>query len=69
MHFHLPTAEVFVPDGLPIEIALTRTTHLAVSAHQDDIEIMAASAILECFQQERNGSPEWPNRWAWFTAR
>jgi LmbE family N-acetylglucosaminyl deacetylase len=52
MHFHLPTAEVFVPDGLPIEIALARTTHLAVSAHQDDIEIMAAAAILECFQQE-----------------
>lgn len=28
-----------------------RTTHLAVSAHQDDIEIMAASPILECFQR------------------
>jgi LmbE family N-acetylglucosaminyl deacetylase len=52
MHFHLATAEVFIPDGLPIEIALARTTHLAVSAHQDDIEIMAAAAILECFQQE-----------------
>lgn len=52
MHFHLPTAEVFIPDGLSIEIALARTTHLAVSAHQDDIEIMAAAAILECFQQE-----------------
>jgi LmbE family N-acetylglucosaminyl deacetylase len=52
MHFHLPTAEIFVPDGLPIEAALARTTHLAVSAHQDDIEIMAAGSILECFQQE-----------------
>lgn len=52
MHFHLPTAEVFVPDGLPADIALARTTHLAISAHQDDIEIMAAVAILECFQQE-----------------
>jgi LmbE family N-acetylglucosaminyl deacetylase len=52
MHFHLATAEVFIPDELPIEIALARTTHLAVSAHQDDIEIMAAAAILECFQQE-----------------
>jgi LmbE family N-acetylglucosaminyl deacetylase len=52
MIFHLPTAEVFVPDGLPAEAALARTTHLAVSAHQDDIEIMAAAPILDCFQQE-----------------
>lgn len=55
MQFHLPTAEIFVPDGLPLEDALARTTHLAVSAHQDDLEIMAAGAILECFQQ--------PDRW------
>jgi LmbE family N-acetylglucosaminyl deacetylase len=52
MHFHLSTAEIFVPDGLPAEEALARTTHLAISAHQDDIEIMAAASILECFQQE-----------------
>jgi LmbE family N-acetylglucosaminyl deacetylase len=52
MQFHLSTAEVFVPDGLPADAALERTTHLAVSAHQDDIEIMAAGPILECFQQE-----------------
>jgi len=51
MQFHLPTAEIFVPDGLPVEQALTRTTHLTVAAHQDDIEIMAAGPILECFQQ------------------
>jgi LmbE family N-acetylglucosaminyl deacetylase len=51
MHFHLPTAEVYVPDGLPIEQALARTTHLCVAAHQDDIEIMAAQPIIECFQQ------------------
>ncbi len=52
MKFHLPTAEIFVPDGLPAEQALERTTHLAVAAHQDDIEIMAAGPILECFQQK-----------------
>ncbi len=53
MKFHLDTAEVFVPDGLPVEQALRRTTHMAISAHQDDIEIMAARPILECFQQEK----------------
>jgi LmbE family N-acetylglucosaminyl deacetylase len=52
MNFHLSTAEIFVPDGLPAEQALERTTHLAVAAHQDDIEIMAAGPILECFQQK-----------------
>jgi LmbE family N-acetylglucosaminyl deacetylase len=52
MQFHLPTAEVFIPDGLPVEQALQRTTHMAISAHQDDIEIMAATPILECFQQD-----------------
>lgn len=52
MKFHLDTAEIFVPDGLPVEDALVRTTHLCISAHQDDIEIMAASPILECFQRE-----------------
>lgn len=51
MKFHLDSAEVFVPDGVPLAKALARTTHLAVSAHQDDIEIMAAGPILECYQQ------------------
>ena len=51
MEFHLDTAEIFVPDGLPVDQALPRTTHMAISAHQDDIEIMAAGPILECFQQ------------------
>jgi len=52
MNFHLPTAEIFIPDGLPVEQALSRTTHLCISAHQDDIEIMAAGPILDCFQQK-----------------
>ncbi len=52
MKFSLPTAEVYVPDGLPVEQALARTTHISFAAHQDDIEIMAAGGILECFQQE-----------------
>ena len=52
MKFHLDTAEIFLPDGLPIESALARTTHLCFAAHQDDIEIMAANPIVECFQQK-----------------
>ncbi len=49
MKFYLNSAEVFIPDGTPETDALHRTTHLAVSAHQDDIEIMAAGPIIECF--------------------
>ena len=52
MKFHLDTAEVFVPDDLPVEDALEHTTHLCIAAHQDDIEIMAAGPIMECFQRE-----------------
>jgi LmbE family N-acetylglucosaminyl deacetylase len=51
MRFHLPTAEIFIPDGMPYEAALARTTHMAISAHQDDIEIMAVAPILQCYQQ------------------
>jgi LmbE family N-acetylglucosaminyl deacetylase len=45
------TAEIFVPDGAEAKAALARTTHLAVSAHQDDLEIMAIDGILRCFQR------------------
>lgn len=57
MKFHLDTAEIYIPDGVPVEQALTRTTHLCIAAHQDDIEIMAAQPIIDCFQKED----------AWFT--
>jgi LmbE family N-acetylglucosaminyl deacetylase len=52
MKFHLDTAEIYVPDNMPVEQALARTTHLCLAAHQDDIEIMAAQPIVECFQQK-----------------
>jgi LmbE family N-acetylglucosaminyl deacetylase len=43
------TAEIYVPDGTPADDALRRTTHMAVGAHQDDLEIMALDGILRCF--------------------
>jgi LmbE family N-acetylglucosaminyl deacetylase len=42
-------AEIYIPDGAEGLEALARTTHLAISAHQDDVEIMAVSGALECF--------------------
>ena len=47
-----PEADVFVPDGVPVEQALARTTHLAVGAHQDDLEFMALHGILECYDRD-----------------
>jgi LmbE family N-acetylglucosaminyl deacetylase len=44
-----PTAEIFVPDQAPLDVALPRTTHLGIGAHHDDLEFMAAHGILECF--------------------
>lgn len=52
MNFHLETAEIFVPDGSDPLDGLRRTTDLAIAAHQDDIEIMAAGPIISCFQRE-----------------
>ncbi len=52
MKFHIESAEIFVPDGLPGEAGLARTTHMAIGAHQDDLEIMAYDGILKCFQRE-----------------
>ena len=43
------TWNVYVPDAVPEKEAVARTTHLAISAHQDDIEFMAYAPIAECF--------------------
>jgi len=52
MKLYSDTAQIWVPDGLDVEAALARTTHMAIAAHQDDIEIMAFDGILKCFQQD-----------------
>jgi len=55
MNLARETAEIYVPDGLEEDAALARTTHLAIGAHQDDLEFMAGQPIIECYQQ--------PDRW------
>lgn len=52
MELNQNTAEIFIPDGRAASDALSRTTHLCIAAHQDDIEIMAAQPIIECFQHK-----------------
>ncbi len=45
-------AEIFIPDNMFHEDAIARTTHMAISAHHDDIEIMAYDGISKCFGRE-----------------
>ncbi len=52
MKLHNSTAEVFIPDGELLEVALRRITHLGIGAHQDDLEFMAFHGILECFARD-----------------
>jgi LmbE family N-acetylglucosaminyl deacetylase len=53
MQLHMPTAELYIPDASPEAQALARTTHLALGAHQDDLEIFSAHGILQGY-----GRPE-----------
>lgn len=52
MKFKIDTATVYVPDGSPVDDAVAKTTHMAISAHQDDIEIMAYHGVVECFGKD-----------------
>ncbi|MGK0456064.1 MAG: hypothetical protein ACJAUA_000354, partial [Zhongshania aliphaticivorans] len=38
--------DLYIPDSLPVDKALDRTTHLGIGAHQDDLEFMALHGIL-----------------------
>ena len=58
MKLSQPKAEIWIPDGASEAAALERTTHMGISAHQDDIEIMALEGILAGFGNTKN----------WFTA-
>lgn len=49
MKLNNENASIFVPDGTELNEALSRTTTLAISAHQDDIELMAWQGALDCF--------------------
>jgi len=44
----MPAPDFHVPDGMERGPALTRTTHLGIGAHQDDLEFMAFHGIAAC---------------------
>jgi LmbE family N-acetylglucosaminyl deacetylase len=55
MQFAKASAEIYVPDGLPVDQAISRTSHLAIAAHPDDIEILAYDGIVKCFHSPGKG--------------
>ena len=48
-------SDLYIPSGDEPESVFAGTTHLAIGAHQDDIEIFAYHGILECFQEAEKG--------------
>jgi LmbE family N-acetylglucosaminyl deacetylase len=40
---------IFIPDEVQLDHALSRCTHLGIVSHQDDLEIAAYHGITECF--------------------
>jgi LmbE family N-acetylglucosaminyl deacetylase len=52
MNLHYSTADVFIPDGEPLDTALSRVTHLGIGAHQDDLEFMAFHGIEACYHND-----------------
>lgn len=49
MKLYKERADLFIPDNREEEVALKRTTHLSITAHQDDTEIAAVHGIVNCF--------------------
>lgn len=48
-------SDIHIPDNSDNVSALERTTHLAIGAHQDDLEIFAYNGIAECYES--------PDKW------
>lgn len=44
----------FVPDGVRLQVAQSRVTHMAIGAHQDDLEIFAYHGISACYGSSTN---------------
>jgi hypothetical protein len=52
MRFQNANASLFVPDDIPEDWALSRTTHLCIAAHPGDMEMMADHGISLCLNRE-----------------
>ena len=51
-------SDFWIPQNFDLSEALGQTTHLAIGAHQDDLEFMAYEGIFACYHSDENGLPE-----------
>ncbi|MEP5765725.1 MAG: PIG-L family deacetylase [Halieaceae bacterium] len=54
MELDCPKLDIFVPDNMPLQSALDRTTHMGIGAHADDLEILAFHGIGLCHDDPRH---------------
>lgn len=54
MKNHVSSSTFYQYLGKPVNEVIHKTTHMAIAAHHDDIEIMALDGILKCYHQENN---------------
>jgi LmbE family N-acetylglucosaminyl deacetylase len=52
LNINQSNAFVCVPDSIGTEDALSRTTHLAIGAHPDDLELIGIHGIAACFDRK-----------------
>lgn len=52
LKLHKAESDIWISEGCVIGEAMARTTHLAIGAHQDDLEIMAYEGIAHCYETE-----------------
>ncbi|MEM7792650.1 MAG: PIG-L family deacetylase [Verrucomicrobiota bacterium] len=50
----LPQPDFFIPDSVSEAEAQARCSHLAIGAHQDDLEFMAYHGISVCYEEENS---------------
>ena len=48
-----------MPDGASLDEAFNRTSHLAIGAHSDDLEIMAYHGIVNCYGFGQQANKNW----------
>ncbi|MBA73620.1 MAG: PIG-L family deacetylase [Verrucomicrobiales bacterium] len=57
--FNHKSSDLFVPDGASLDEAFNRTSHLAIGAHSDDLEIMAYHGIVNCYGFGQQANKNW----------
>ena len=61
MKLYQDSGEIFIPDGQPVEIALARTTHMGIGAHQQ-ISPMARGTVTKNKRERLQRRDRWDRK-------